>query len=188
MVLKAAKGWMRTLATGNGWRLPRQRGFTLLELMVVLVIMALSFALVALTVPGASSGGRELGQRLQIAARLAQSEALAQGTIIALQLERNGYRFLRYEQHNDSPWQAFDEPELLRGETFAEDSGWQWALTLREPLPVTEQPRLYFWPDGTLSPFTLQLIDRQRETAVLWTLSGSLLQLDWQTGAGRGAG
>lgn len=159
----------------------QQRGFTLLELMVVLVIIGLSVSLAALNVPGAaSSQARQLGQKLTLATRLAQSQALAGGHIVALELQRRGYRFLRYQPGDQSSWLPFDEPELLRGGQF--DADWHWRLNVDEELPVSEIPRLYFWPDGTLSPFSLELRDKQQLQPVLWTLSGSLLTLQWQRG------
>ncbi|MCV6587600.1 MAG: type II secretion system minor pseudopilin GspH [Marinobacterium sp.] len=183
---------MPILATGNA---VRQHGFTLLELMVVLVIMALTISLAALTIPGQSSSQvRQFGQTLLIASRLAQSEALAQGTIIALELQPHGYRFLRYQPDVENGWQPFTEPELLTGQRLmtedlqpARDPArrWRWQLEQQDTQPVTDIPRIYFWPDGTLSPFTLQLVETvstARQPVVRWTMEAELLQLSGYSG------
>jgi general secretion pathway protein H len=70
---------------------PKERGFTLVELMVVLVIIGLAAAAVLLSMPDA--GGSLAGEADRFAARAkaARDTAILESRAVALQIGRGGY-------------------------------------------------------------------------------------------------
>jgi general secretion pathway protein H len=74
-----------------------ERGFTLIELMVVLVIVGLASAAVVLAVPEA--GGSLAGEADRFAARAkaARDTAILESRAVALQIGRGGYEVARRE-------------------------------------------------------------------------------------------
>ena len=78
-------------------RTKRQYGFTLVELMVVLVIIGLAAAAVVLAVPEA--GGSLSGEADRFAARVkaARDTAILESRAVAVQIGRGGYEVARRE-------------------------------------------------------------------------------------------
>ena len=77
-------------------------GFTLLELLVVIVIMGIAAGVVTLSVaPSADRLLNDEGNRMVALFRLAQEEARAQGRPIAWEADVQGYRFLTEDKVRD---------------------------------------------------------------------------------------
>ena len=91
----------------------RQGGFTLLELLVVVVLIALLTTFALLSMPSTSTADfqREEAERLFARLELAREEAMLQARSVGLEAGRDGYRFLHYE---DEAWHGFDERHPLR--------------------------------------------------------------------------
>lgn len=91
----------------------RVNGFTLLELMIVLVIVSILFTFVSFTIRGHSPEElmAEEARRLDHLIQLALEEAVLKNTEYGLEFTRNSYRFLTYE---DNEWRAVSGDRLLR--------------------------------------------------------------------------
>jgi general secretion pathway protein H len=75
----------------------KQEGFTLVELMVVLVIMGLAAAAVMLALPEAGGSLAGEADRFAARARTARDTAILDSRVIALQIGRGGYEVVRRE-------------------------------------------------------------------------------------------
>jgi len=98
----------------------KQHGFTLIELMVVMVILGLISG-IALTVVGGGNQKRELMNevnRLHAVLRMAAEEAIYSNSEIGVVIETDLYEFLTFDEE-DGKWVAA-EPHFLRSYTLPE--------------------------------------------------------------------
>ena len=81
------------------------RGFTLLELLVVVVIVAILFTYTTLAIRGNSPEEliQEEARRLEQLVRLALEEATLRGEEYGIEFELNGYRFVRFSKNQWVP-------------------------------------------------------------------------------------
>lgn len=130
------------------------RGFTLLEVLVVLAIMGLLVGLVSVVaLPGDRARLGLETERLARLLALAGEEARFSGRAIAWTAEAPGYRFWQYDR--DDGWIEIRERDLLLPRTLPDNMA---VLALRvENSPVTGPLRLEFSSDGAASAFTLEL-------------------------------
>ena len=90
-----------------------ERGFTLVEMLVVLMIMGLFLGLVStITRPDDRAVLRLEAERLSQLLDFAGAEALLTGKSIAWTADASGYRFWRMSE--DSAWSEIRDSELLR--------------------------------------------------------------------------
>ena len=159
-------------------------GFTLLEVMLVLVLMGLAINMVVPRMSGGTDGQglRIASERLQVQAQAAHRTALLEGQTIGLRFfqdEQNQafhYGFLTYRQDQ---WMPVKQQRLLREITLPDDltlqmtpgaSFWREALDyesskddLLEQM-VTEaeiEPDIVFWSSGEISPARIQLCKKK---------------------------
>ncbi len=130
----------------------QHRGFTLLELLVVLVIAGILLGAVALNaMPGNSQLLQDDAQRIALLLQAARDEAIVRNRAIAFEIDEQRYRFLI--RQNDS-WQVLTNDALLRERSFR-----------RAPLAVTLTPpssdrlplRIVFGREPVDKPFALRL-------------------------------
>lgn len=79
-----------------------ERGFTLVELMVVLAIMALAATAVVLTIPGEERNVRSEADRLAARLAAARDVAVIEGRSVSVNLAPSGYGF---ERRVEGAWQ-----------------------------------------------------------------------------------
>lgn len=153
----------------------RHTGFTLLELLVVLVIIGitLSFAVLSLGLRGDQDIVREEGRRLAALIQLAGEEAILQGRQLALQVDTDGYRFLMLDKQR---WQPIEGDELLRERSLPAGVRSQLYIEgLAQDQPQDQrQDRygdlVYFFASGEASPFELVLSNERGDYR--YTLQG----------------
>lgn len=171
----------------------RGAGFSLLELLVVVVIMGLGIAVVSFAI------GRNAPQELRNAARgfanltaLVEEEAILSREPWGVQLyrERNedgdewiAYRFLRFR--GEQGWQPAAPPETAAGGRFASDVTAilqvEGAEQLIEPLPEKDEgiePTIWLAPGGEVTPFELRLRIRKDEQDSLLVRSDALGRIE----------
>lgn len=130
----------------------QQRGFTLLELLVVLVITGILLGAVALNaMPGNGQILQDDAQRIALLLQAARDEAIVRNRAIAFDIDDQRYRFLIRQNDN---WQILTQDALLRERAFR-----------RAPLGVMLIPatsdrwplRIVFGREPVDKPFVLRL-------------------------------
>jgi len=93
----------------------RENGFTLLELLVVVVIVAILFTYTTLAIRSDSPEDiiKKEAQRLERLVQLALEESILRGEEYGLEIFLDGYRFLRFSIENNQ-WLPLTDDRILR--------------------------------------------------------------------------
>jgi general secretion pathway protein H len=131
----------------------RPHGFTLLELLVVIVIAGLTLGLVAFNaMPSAQQALQSEAQRMALLLQMARDEAIVRNRPIAFEADAEHYRFL---VRDDNRWQPLTQDDLLRERAFKRAP---LALSINPPLAENTMPlRLIFGREPVDKPFVLTL-------------------------------
>ena len=166
----------------------RSAGFTLLELMVVLVLVGIIFSFAML-----SLGGDDLGEMMEQETRrlvtlleLASDEAVLRGEELAVLFNDDGYEFLIF---NNTAWQSSEEDGLLKA--YALPAGIELSLEVEgDPPGLAGQdeeddeeesvtPQVFILSSGEMTPFTATM--QSHDSTVRYLLSATVLgRLDWE--------
>jgi general secretion pathway protein H len=94
----------------------KESGFTLVELMVVMVIIGLTLGLATLkAIPSPRQDLQKEAQRLALLLQLARDEAIVRNRLVAFEADPQRYRFLVL---NETKWDAVTGDDLLRERNF----------------------------------------------------------------------
>jgi general secretion pathway protein H len=148
------------------------RGFTLLELLIVLVLMGIILSMAVLSVGDGGRGDRirQEARRVVATFNLVSEEAVLNSQPYGVQLAQDGYRFLRY---TNNEWKVVQDDSVLKARQFAPDIEvhlYIEGLDVVLPPSVAEKelkPHLVFYASAERTPFVLE---------ILYTSSPSLRQ------------
>ena len=137
-------------------RLPRQSGFTLLEILVVMVLLGIVLSVAVLSAGGDASRELELEvRRMAQLIRLAQEEATLNGDELAIRFYPDGYAF---ERLDDKEWVPLQGSNLFVRRQFDSEV----KLEVRQdgvPVDLKEKDtgRILLQSSGEMTPFELFL-------------------------------
>jgi general secretion pathway protein H len=145
----------------------RSSGFTLLEVLVVLVILGIitAMAVLSVTVLGGDHEMDQEAQRLQAILAQAREESMLDGRDVGLRVDRRGYDFLRYNGRVGT-WEAVVGDPLLRKRDLPDGLNAGLRLEARDVLlkpreapteDLPAQPQVVVQASGDLVPFELLL-------------------------------
>ena len=131
----------------------RHAGFTLLELLVVLVIAGITLGIVSFNaMPSPRQALQNEAQRIALLLQLARDEAIVRDRAIAFEVDAEGYRFLQREERS---WQPLPADDLLRPRQFNRSPV---MLAVYPVRPGDAMPlRILFGREPVQQPFVLTL-------------------------------
>ncbi len=164
---------MMTLAAGclsKSPALPATRpasGYTLLELLIVLVIIATLASVATLSLGGLTTDPAEKAAReLQFNVELLSNEAIIRSEPLALGFFAQGYAFFHLPEDEDGylseTWELIRKDRLLKLYEFDKALQQQVLAGEKELYLATKdtvKPQIFAMPTGEITPFEYQLVD-----------------------------
>ncbi|MDB5919474.1 MAG: gspH [Massilia sp.] len=138
------------------------KGFTLVELMVVMVIIGITLGLVSLNaIPSPQQHLQNEAQRLALLLQLARDEAIVRNRLVAFEADGERYRFL---VRNETRWDPVVGDDLLRERAFKNAPV---ALLIDPAGTVPGAPlRITFGREPVDKPFLLTLASGDAHVAI----------------------
>lgn len=156
----------------NRYTGPYSRGFTLLEILVVVLIIGILVSLATLAIRDNPEQRLQTeGQRFAALLRLAAQEAVLQSREAAVVFERGGYHFLVLEngewaQAEDQVFRPRDLPDGMEFEIVIEGEKLDFGSQRRR------EPRVYLLSGGEMTPFELDL--RSSDRSAVYRIRGDI--------------
>ena len=129
------------------------RGFTLVEVMVVLAIIGITLGMVSFNaMPSPRQNLQAEASRIALLLQLARDEAIVRNRMVAFEADSEHYRFL---VRNDTGWVPVTNDDMLRERTF---KGGPVELRIEPPGAGTGVPlRVTFGREPVDKPFVLTM-------------------------------
>lgn len=135
-----------------------QKGFTLFEVVIVVVIIGIIMSFAGLTLPD-TTGRKELQQethRLMALLKLAHDEAIINNVVMGMKIQKRQYQFQYYR---NSGWQEAITEGVFRQRSLAEN--FKISAATDKSISLTGDssapPEILFWPSGEQTAFKLKL-------------------------------
>jgi general secretion pathway protein H len=149
----------------------RSSGFTLIEILVVMLLISIIIGMVGLSfIRDRSSDVREEAERLALLLQTAQQEATMQGQVLALRPTREGYAFLRLS--DQGRFVLIERDELLGPHKLPPP------ITIEkiaiEGLTGADKTGLLLEPSGALPPFTITVSAPEAAWEIAGLANGTL--------------
>jgi general secretion pathway protein H len=158
----------------------RLRGFTLIEILVVVVIMAIviSLALLSISVTGRDTQIDEESQRIAGLLDMLHERAVIEGHDFGLRLEPSAYEFLAYDTRRGQ-WTPFDQEREFRHRNLPPGLAFQLELDSRQVVlqPIDPNlssntttpppPQLAIAASGDSTPFRITLVRDETKARAL---------------------
>ena len=144
----------------NAWK--AARGFTLVELMVVMVIIGIALGMVSLNiVPAPREELEKEARRIALLLQLARDEAIVRNRQVVFEAQPDRYRFL---VRNENRWELVVGDDMLRERAFKHTPV---SLSLDPPGAGSANPlRITFGREPVDRPFVLTLADGENAVAI----------------------
>ena len=136
-------------------------GFTLLELLVVMVIAGITLGMVTYhAMPSERQALQKESQRIALLLQLARDEAIVRNRPIAFEVDSKGYHFLIREEN---VWQFAAHDEILRDRAFQRPPV---NVSITPALPPQTALRVVFGREPVDKPFVLTLASGESTVAI----------------------
>lgn len=138
-------------------------GFTLIELMVVMVIIGITLGMVSLNaLPSPRQNLENEAKRLALLLQLARDEAIVRNRLVAFEASSDSYRFI--VRNDQSSWDQITNDDLLRQRPFKNAPV---TVLLDPPGAGTGNPmRITFGREPVDKPFIMTLIAGDNSVSV----------------------
>ena len=153
------------------------RGFTLIEIMVVVVIISIILSLAVLSI---DTGSRQLeneARRLAALFNIASEETIMNSREYRVVFTRDGYSFYKFEGAGE--WTLMKE-DILRPRKLPEEytvllnlEGEEVEFGKKDSDETSDQAAVYFLSSGEVTPFEVELINSSGNKYVVSNKNGS---------------
>lgn len=157
------------------------KGFTLIEMLVVLVIIGIVVAMIGVNLAPAPHKMLETeAQRLALLLQQARDDAMTSGSRIAFSAEKQEYRFWQPQAIakektgvNTNPWQPHSDQELYKPRLLAGSIVFE-EMRINQQTVDSHVQKIIFTPSGMILPFRITLSEGSLRIAVSGNAIGQI--------------